>query len=75
MFCNHKKAVMLAQFEEKILKIINDTVKTMTETFDKDISNITDSLDNISVQIEEIENRPIQTTTEMPIFNGLLSKY
>ena len=74
MACNHDKAVMLAQFEEKILKIINDTVETMTETFEKDISNITDSLDNILVQIEEIENQPIPTTTEMPIFNGPLSK-
>jgi len=69
---DNDKAVMLAQFEEKILKIINDTVETMTETFEKDISNITDSLDNILVQIEEIENQPIPTTTEMPTFNGPL---
>ena len=63
MFCNHDKAVMLAQFE------------TMIETFEKDFSNITDSLDNILVQIEEIENRPIPTTTKVPTFNGPLSKY
>jgi len=69
---DNDKAVMLAQFEEKILKIINDTVETMTETFEKDFSNITDSLDNILVQIEEIENRPIPTTTEIPTFNGSL---
>jgi len=69
---DNDKAVMLAQFEEKILKIINDTVETMTKTFEKDISNITDSLDNILVQIEEIENQPIPTTTEMPTFNGPL---
>ena len=75
MSCNSNKAVMLAQFEEKILKIINNTVETMTETFEKDISNITDSLDNILVQIEEIENQPVSTTTEMPTFNGPLSKY
>ena len=75
MLCNDKEAVMLEQVEEKFLKMINDTVETMTKTFEKDISNITDSLDNISVQIEEFENRPIPTTTEMPTFNGLLSKY
>ena len=66
---------MLAQFEEKILKVINDTVETLTETFEKDISNITDSLDNILVQIEEIENQPVITTTETSTFNGPLSKY
>ena len=75
MACNHDKAVMLAQFEEKILKVINDTVETLTETFEKDISNITDSLDNILVQIEEIENQPVTTTTETSTFNGPLSKY
>ena len=75
MSCNHNKAVMLAQFEEKILKVINDTVEALTDTFEKDISNITDSLDNILVQIEEIRNQPILTTTETPTFNGLLSKY
>ena len=75
MSWNHNKAVMLAQFEKKILKIIDDTVETLAETYEKDISNITDSLDNILVQIEEIQNQPILTTTETPTFNGLLSKY
>ena len=75
MSCNHNKAVMLAQFEEKIVKIIDDTVETLAETFEKDISNITDSLDNILVQIEEIQNQPVTTTTETPTFNGPLSKY
>ena len=75
MSCNHNKAVMLAQFEEKIVKIINDTVETLAETFEEDISNITDSLDNILVQIEEIHNQPVTTTTETPTFNGPLSKY
>ena len=75
MSCNHYKAVMLAQFKEKILKVINDTVETLTETFEKDISNITDSLDNILVQIEEIKNKPVTKTTETSIFNGPLSKY
>ena len=75
MSCNHNKAVMLAQFEEKILKVINDTVEALTDTFEKDISNITDSLDNILVQIEEIENRPVPTTTQAPTFIGPLSKY
>ena len=75
MSCNLNKAVMLAQFEKKILKVINDTVETLTETFEKDISNITDSLDNILMQIEEIENQPVTTTTETSTFNGPLSKY
>ena len=73
MACNHNKAVMLAQFEEKILKIVDDTVETLTETFEKDISNITDSLDNILVQIEEIQNQTVTTTTQSSTFNGPLS--
>ena len=48
---------------------------TLVENHEKDISNITDSLDNILVQIEEIENRPVPTTTQAPTFNGPLSKY
>ena len=75
MACNHNKAVMLAQFEEKILKIVDDNVETLTETFEKDIINITDSLDNILVQIEEIQNQPVTTTTQTSTFNGPLSKY
>ena len=75
MSCNHNKALMLAQFEKKILEIIDDTVQTLTETHEKDINNITDSLDNILVQIEEIQNQPVTTTTETPTFNGPLSKY
>ena len=75
MSCNHNKALMLAQFEKKILEIIDDTVQTLTETHEKDIHNITDSLDNILVQIEEIQNQPVTTTTETPTFNGPLSKY
>ena len=48
---------------------------TLVENHEKDISNITDSLGNILVQIEEIENRPVPTTTQAPTFNGPLSKY
>ena len=48
---------------------------TLVEDHEKDISNITDSLDNILVQIEEIENRPVPTTTQAPTFIGPLSKY
>ena len=48
---------------------------TLVENHEKDISNLTNSLDNILAQIEEIENRPVPTTTQAPTFNGPLSKY
>ena len=70
---------MLAQFEKKIIKVIDDTVDSMTKTHEKDFANITETLEDIQEQLDEYEENmktttTTTTTTTKPKWTGPLSK-